>query len=127
MIDLNEFGRKSLAVAKKRQENGAKLDADTMAMLKHCATEVVEAAEAYCPYKDLKELTSGGTDFEGMEEPDVAEESYLEHKANFTSELADIICCCLIIAGAEQIDMEKALLDCFAKNLSRASGTGDKK
>lgn len=42
------------------------------------------------------------------------------------SELADIICCVLIIAGKENIDMEYALTDCMVKNYKRAIGEGDK-
>lgn len=42
------------------------------------------------------------------------------------SELADIICCVLIIAGKENIDMEYALTACMEKNYMRAIGEGDK-
>ncbi|MCI6480498.1 MAG: hypothetical protein MSA98_10530 [Spirochaetia bacterium] len=47
MIDLNELKRIALENAEKRQKNGAKIDTDTRKMIKHCATEVVESAEAY--------------------------------------------------------------------------------
>ena len=40
--------------------------------------------------------------------------------------LADIICCVLIIAGKEKIDIEQAIMDCIEKNRRRAEGTGDK-
>ena len=42
------------------------------------------------------------------------------------SELADIVCCVLIIAGKENIDMEYALTACMEKNYMRAIGEGDK-
>ncbi|MBO4507133.1 MAG: hypothetical protein J5747_00675 [Spirochaetaceae bacterium] len=129
MIDLNEYSKKSYEVAEIRYRNGAfgSKQNSVQNLLKHCAGEIVEATEAYCPYETLKEYTSGGTDFEGMEEPDLAEKVFLEDKERFSSELADIIVCVFIIAGRERIDIEKALLDCYAKNLARANGTGDKK
>ena len=47
-------------------------------------------------------------------------------KKEFASELSDIICCVLITAGKEGIDIEKAVLDCIEKNRKRAEGKGDK-
>lgn len=127
MINLNKVAEEMLQTAEERQKNGAVVDTDTMKMLKHCATEVVEAAEMYYPYKALKDLTSDGTDFEGMEEPDTAEEAFFEDKREFTSEIADIIACALIIAAKEKFDIESALLQCLGKNKKRAEGVGDKK
>jgi NTP pyrophosphatase (non-canonical NTP hydrolase) len=72
-------------------------------MLKHCATEVVESAEVY------NSMVDG-----------------VANKEIFASELADIICCVLIIAGKENIDMEYALTACMEKNYKRAIGEGDK-
>lgn len=126
MIDLNDLAYKMRNVAYVRKTNGANVDTDSMKMLKHCATEVVEATEAYYPYKQLKELTSDGTDFEGFEEPDTTEEAFFEDKKTFISELADIIACALIIAANEKVDIESALLQCLAKNQKRAEGVGDK-
>lgn len=108
MIDLNIFAKQSLLIADKRHENGANIKTDTRSMLKHCATEVVEAMEAY---------TLMNEDF--------------RHKGccnniNFSSELADIVCCVFIIAGKENIDIETAILDCMEKNRKRAEGIGDK-
>jgi NTP pyrophosphatase (non-canonical NTP hydrolase) len=48
------------------------------------------------------------------------------NKEIFASELADIVCCVLIIAGKENIDMEYALTTCMEKNYMRATGKGDK-
>jgi len=126
MISINNLAKRMKEAAQKRQENGANVDTDSMKMLKHCATEVIEAAEAYYPYKQLKELTSDGTDFEGFEEPDTTEEAFFEDKKTFISELADIIACALIIAANEKVDIESALLQCLAKNQKRAEGVGDK-
>ena len=53
MINLNQFAREMLAVAKKREENGAAIKTDTVSMLKHTATEVVEAMESYTKKKSL--------------------------------------------------------------------------
>ena len=76
-------------------------------MLKHCATEVIEATEAYTRWE-------------------WDEEHLQEARDSFASELADIICCCTIIAGRENIDLDKAVADCLEKNRKRAEGTGDK-
>lgn len=100
MIDLNKTASMALANALDRQANGANINAETIPMLKHCATEVIEATEAYARNADRKV---------------------------FTSELADIICCALIIADNEMIDIEKAVLDCLEKNRLRVEGKGDKK
>lgn len=132
MLDLNIFAKQSLLIADKRHENGANIKTDTRSMLKHTATEVVEAMEAYSKYSGIKNLADdiNATDieekWESQEEPDVCEEYYQESKEHFSSELADIICCILIIAGIENIDIEKAIQDCFEKNRKRAEGVGDK-
>lgn len=106
MIDLNEIAEKALKNATERQKNGAHINADTYPMLKHCATEIVEATEAYTLSRNVinPSLTS-----------------------KFISELADIICCVLIIAANEEIDIEKAIDGCIEKNRLRAEGKGDKK
>ena len=127
MIDLNKLSERMLQFATERQKNGAAVDTDTIKMLKHCATEVVEATESYYPYKSLKELTTDGTCFEGFEEPDVVEKSFFDDKRDFCSEIADIIACALIIAAKESFDIEGALLQCLEKNKRRAEGVGDKK
>lgn len=126
MIELNELSKKALEIANKRKENDAKIDTETVKMLKHCATEVVEATEAFVNYKGMKELTNDGKDFEVFEEPDIVEETFNEDKMNFAFELGDIISCALIIGANENIDIEKVLLDCVEKNRKRAEKIGDK-
>lgn len=101
MIDLNELSKQTLENAEKRALNVAHINTDTRSMLKHLATEVVEAVEA----NHIKTM---------------------EGQKHFASELADVICCCLIIAGKEKLDIERAVLDCIEKNRKRAEGTGDK-
>ena len=101
MIDLNGLSKVTLENAEKRNANGANIKTDTYHMIKHMATEVVECEEA------RHNKTIGG----------------MEH---FASELADVICCCLIIAGKENLDIEKAITDCIEKNRLRAEGKGDK-
>ena len=103
MFNLNEMCVIAYENAKKREAKDGKVSTDTRLMLKHTATEVVEAAEAYNSWVDR-----------------------VVNKNEFASELADIICCVLIIAGKEDIDMEKALACCMEKNYKRAIGVGDK-
>lgn len=57
---------------------------------------------------------------------EVCEEYYQESNEHFSSELADIICRCLIIAGKEHIDIARAISDCLEKNRKTANGIGDK-
>lgn len=104
MVDLNGLCKITLVNAGQRQKNGGHIKADTRSMLKHCATEVIEAMEAYTN----------------------AIVRYGCVNQQFADELADVICCVLIIAGKEQIDIEKAVLNCIEKNRRRAEGTGDK-
>lgn len=108
-LSLNEIAKLSYENAKKRENNGGHISAETRAMLKHCATEVIEATEAYSRLNFEKLVFSA------------------ENENKFASELADIICCCTIIAGRENIDLDKAVADCLEKNRKRAEGTGDKK
>lgn len=110
MINLNEIARQAAEISSRRFENGAFSNDDTSAILKHCATEVIEATEAYSRYT---EKVDNGLN-----------SSFALY--NFSSELADIICCVLIIAGKEGIDIEKALLECIEKNRKRAEKQGDK-
>ena len=105
MFNLNELCVMAYENAAKREAKDGKVSTDTMQMLKHTATEVVEATEAYL---DLEYVNKTQT------------------KKVFASELADIVCCVLIIAGKENIDMEYALTECIEKNHKRAIGEGDK-
>lgn len=104
MIDLNSLCKTAFEIAKARQENGSNVNVYTPNMLKHCATEVVEATEAY---------TNSTIRYGSINQ-------------QFADELADIICCVLIIAGREEIDIEKAVNSCIEKNRKRAEKTGDK-
>ena len=110
MIDLNELCKVTLSNAELRNKNDGNIKIDTRSMLKHTATEVVEATEAYSKFQSAiyTEFALG---------------DYVDH---FASELADIICCVLIIACKENINIEKAVLDCIEKNRKRAEGIGDK-
>lgn len=125
-MNLNDIAKKALSIAIKRQANEAKIDHHTLPMLKHCAGEVVEATEAYSMYREIKnlaqDLTATDIDekWESQEEPDVCEQYYQEHKSKFASELADVICCILIISANENIDIEEAVYKCMLKNTQRA-------
>ena len=132
MIDLNEFCKKSLEVAQTRQRNGAKLSTETIQMLKHCATEVIEATEAaskYLSYKSYADFSAKTLEdkWAGHIVPEQAEIFFKKYKDTFASELADIMSCCIIIAANERIDLEKALNECYEKNRLRSLGIGDKK
>lgn len=90
-------------MCEKARENALKrgLGLDVVQTLKHCSGEVLEALEAYLIL---------------LQSPD----SELRQKeADFIGELADIIMCVFVIAGAYSIDMEKGLLDCLEKNRKR--------
>ncbi|MBO5371135.1 MAG: MazG-like family protein [Lachnospiraceae bacterium] len=116
MIDLNDLAYKMRNVAYVRKTNGANVDTDTMAMLKHCASEVVEATEAY---NTLDSAINDNCEYE---------RNIIELQEHLESELADVIACILIICANEPtIDIEEALQKCFQKNLARAEGRGDKK
>jgi NTP pyrophosphatase (non-canonical NTP hydrolase) len=104
MFNLNELCVMAYENAAKREAKDGKVSTDTMQMLKHTVTEVVEATEAY----SIK-LHSA------VDNPEL-------QRARFASELADIVCCVLIIAGKENIDMEYALTACMEKNYKRAIG-----
>lgn len=121
MVDLNKLAKKTLENAMLRQKNGAHINCDTYHMLKHCATEVIEAQQAFDEWQE--DLKFGPISM-GVTDPDWTK---ITPKDQFASELADIVCCCLIIAGHTNIDIEKAVLDCIEKNRKRAEGVGDKK
>ena len=125
-MNLNEVAQNALENAKRREANGAKIDYHTFPMLKHCATEVVEATEAFYPYKKLSDETKSGKDFSKHAIPNRTESQYNEYREKFASELADIICCTLIIGANEGIDIEEAVCKCMLKNAKRAYGDGDK-
>ena len=82
-------------------------------MLKHTATEVIEATEAFDDWR---------LDFR-FNDPGLVE----HNKQCFADELADIICCCTIIAGRENIDLDKAVADRLERNRLRAEGKRDRK
>lgn len=110
-MNLNELAKASYETAKKRQENGANISVKTRDMLKHCATEVIEATEVYTKMDCYPQLNKPEQEI---------------FKYRFASELADIISCAAIIAHAEEIYLDKAVADCLEKNRKRAVGIGDK-
>ena len=111
-MNFNDIAKASYETARKRQENGANISVKTRDMFKHCATEVVEAMEAYTRMDCYPQLNK----------PE--QEIFKDH---FASEIADIISCAAIIAHAEGIDLNKAMSSCLEKNRLRAEGRGDKK
>lgn len=110
-MDLNAVAKISYENAKKRQENGGKINSEAYPMLKHCATEVIEAMQAFDDWQtDLR----FGASF------------VVDYKQHFEDELADIICCCTIIAGRHNLDIESAVIRCVERNKKRADKQGDK-
>lgn len=105
MIDLNKLSKQAYEVALRRESNGANIKADTISMLKHCASEVMEATEAYCDF--VYEMTD-------------------EYEEKFQDEVADIMTCCLIISGYMKFDIELALNRVMEKNRLRAEKQRDK-
>lgn len=113
MFNLNELCQMAYENASKREAKDGKVSTNSLQMLKHTATEVIEATEAYSRVLSTSDIKGAGDTLNRM-------------RADFASELADIVCCVLIIAGKEGIDMEKALTECMEKNYYRAIGKGDK-
>lgn len=128
MINLNEKSKECFEVARKRFSNWQNVASpfDNLAMMKHCAGEVVEAMDAL-------NFWQGASDCALCDE-DEKEEAVLRQRSatvprqraverarrDFSLEIADIIVCCLIVAHNNHIDIEKALFDCMKKNKDRA-------
>lgn len=113
MIDLDKAAKNCFEIAVKRHLNGANICPETLKMLKHCATELVEATNAY-------------TIFDTMRQQKIDQFSLNEYEVDFKRELADVIVCILIICGFEGINPEEIVLNCIEKNRKRANKTGDK-
>lgn len=107
MINLSKLSQAALDIAKARKVDKVDKPGGTVRMLKHCAGEVVEAADAYREYMNALEC---------VEDED---ERMLVSVRPFALELADVIMCCLIIAELNGVDMELALLECMDKNERR--------
>lgn len=106
MIELNDTAYALFEYSLKREANGANIKVTTPALLKHCATEVVEATDAYRGFEDM--------------------EKDVNAKQAFADELSDVVACVLIIAANEGIDMEDALHRNVTRNRRRAMRQGDK-
>lgn len=117
MIDLNELASQAYITAKKREKNGAFIHTEPMAILKHCATEVVEATEAFCDYREALNEALNNDNLEMLKN---------EWIEKFENEIADIIVCCLIVSGYSVFDIEKAVNRVMEKNRLRAEKQGDK-
>lgn len=113
MFNLNELCVMAYENASRREAKDGKVSTNTLQLLKHTATEVVEATEAYSRVISVNSIKD-------------ASDTLNQMRSDFASELSDIVCCVLIIAGKENIDMEKALTECMEKNYYRSVGRGDK-
>lgn len=104
-FDFDKFLKESLDVAKMREANGG-IKLDTFSLLKHCATEVVEASQAYSK---------------------LSLEAYdIENEDDFKKELGDIMCCALLICANLGYNVPDILSTCYLKNKARAEKHGDK-
>lgn len=122
MIDLNLVAEKSAINAKKRAMNGGNIKADSKSMVKHCATEVIEVLDALDLYDGCQKQKLAAESLQVDISPEIVTVAHYE----LAGELADVICCCLIIAANEGIDIEEALKSCLYKNTLRAMKKGDK-
>lgn len=106
---LNDVARRMNDIAHMRERNGGSVKTDVNSMLKHCATEVIEAQHAY--------------DRCGVA---LSIQEYDDNRTRFADELADIIACVLIISAESNVDIEKYVNRCVDRNEKRARRKGDK-
>lgn len=119
MIDLNILSKNCYEIAEKREKNGANISTQTNQTLKHCATEIIEAMEAFnCWQNDLKYTRNIFKVADPVFE--------IDYKKDFEYELADIICCVLSVCGKHNIDIENVLQEKIDQNRLRAEKRGDK-
>lgn len=119
---LNILAKQMYDIALVRNKNEG-IEIDTIGLLKHCAGEVVEATNEAVKFLRMSYVTNGGTDFD-IACASKTEEQYKRYKEAFTSELADIIACALIVAGKEGLDIQHAVTECLNKNRKRAERGG---
>lgn len=115
---LNLLAKQMYDISLVRNKNEG-IEIDTIGLLKHCAGEVVEATEQAVNFLRVSYLTDNGTNFD-IGSKYMTEERYKSFKEKFSSELADIIACALIVAGKEGIDIQRAMTSCLNKNRERA-------
>lgn len=101
-MNLNKACTEAVKIARARQ-----LKENTVQTLKHCAGEIVEATEAYMALQSVVWAETS------------TQEMITRAGHDFAIELADVIMCILSICGAEYIDIERALDECFQKNKAR--------
>lgn len=100
MIEMNKLAQEAFLVSCRRKDETGRPN-DTLAVLKHCAGEVIEAVDVWNEY-----IWNETTDEKIRTE-------------NFAGELADIIMCVLIVCSNEGIDIESALQKSLEKNKGR--------
>lgn len=126
MINLNEKSKECFEVARKRFLNWQNVASpfDNLAMMKHCAGEVVEAMDALNFWQSVSNCDSCSKTFDAEQEEKKEEKAKREllekAKVDFSLEIADIIVSCLIMAHNNHIDIERALCECIQKNKKRA-------
>ena len=78
MVNLNILSAQCYDIAELREKNGANISTKTNQTLKHCATEVIEAMEAYNSWQE--ELKYNGI---GITDPDFQ----IDYRKEFEYEL----------------------------------------
>ena len=119
MVNLNILSAQCYDIAELREKNGANISTKTNQTLKHCATEVIEAMEAYNSWKEKLKYDDMGMGI-------IDHNFQIDYKKEFEYELADIICCVLSVCGKHNIDIETVLQEKIKKNKLRAEKKGDK-
>lgn len=118
MIDLNEMAQSALEIAKGR----AIENVDTHTLLKHCATEVVEAARVYTNVEMSEGIKKRVAADDELPDGTLEEASsfFAQFHERFAGEVVDVVMCALIIAAQEEIDIEEELRKRLEKNKRRA-------
>lgn len=117
MIDLKQKAKDAFGNAKKRFPVYMKGDFP-FEFLKLCAGKILNANRAYEEWGFISnQLPTCKTD----ERTKDCKKLIAQAKQNFSLKLADVIICCLAIAGAENIDMEKAILKSMEANDKEAA------
>lgn len=96
---LNSIVNEAYRIAKIRAANDKHNSIEPVELLKHTASECIEATEALVSLSD---------------------------REHFADELADIVMCVFILAGEMNVDMDMAVTRCLEKNRKRSERKGDK-
>jgi len=109
-IDLSKTAEEAFNIAMKRaRAEQIKTPLNSLNSLKHCASEVAEAVDAFNMWYCAGFFAQAN------------EDEMTRRKQKFALEIADILMCVLTISHAEKIDITAALLECLEKNKARVN------